>query len=186
AFVAHTRPDVRWCDLRGNVDSRVRKVLSGTCDAAILAAAGLERLGLLGSAGGASPLPVEDFVPAAGQGAICVQCRADDGASAAVAAALDDPSTALAVTIEREVLAALGGGCMVPIGAHARVANGKWELIAAIAALDGSSVVRRTAGGTGEDADAIFAAAKAFGHAMLADGGREMVEAFRSAGAGRT
>ena len=113
------RPDLRIIDLRGNVDTRVRKALDpeGPYDAIVLARAGLARLSLLEHI--TQVLPLEVMLPAPGQGALAVQIRADDEATRARVQALDDPATRAAVTAERAFLAALGGGCAIPVAAYA-------------------------------------------------------------------
>lgn len=143
AQVLHTRPDLRVTDIRGNVDTRLRKALAPDGpDATILAFAGLRRLGLESNV--TELLPVEVMVPAVGQGALAVEVRASDMATRRLLRAVDHRPTRIAVTAERAVLAALGGGCQVPLGAHARVsADGATiRLIAVVASLDGRRLVR--------------------------------------------
>ena len=181
ALLLLQRPDAQPRDLRGNVDTRVRKVLAGDYDAALLSLAGMKRIGLLDDVGGGSALPVDEMVPPAGQGAICAQCRADDAEMRDLLAPLDHGPTALATTIERAVLARMGGGCVVPIGVHATVSGGRFSLTAVIAATDGSSAVRKSATGDAASAVAAVAAAEAVADEMLAAGGRELVDAFREA-----
>ncbi len=111
------RPDLQIRPLRGNVDTRVRKALAGQYDAVVLAGAGLVRLGLTEHI--SQWLPLEVMLPAPGQGALAVQCRADDKATLALLAAVDDPATRAAVEAERAFLSALGGGCAVPVAAYA-------------------------------------------------------------------
>ncbi len=121
------RPDVDFVDIRGNIDTRLARVASGDLDAVVLAAAGLRRLGLGGRITEELPL-----LPAPGQGALAVECRSDDEETLAVLTVLDDPATRLAVTEERAVLAALGGGCAAPIAAL-----GAGELRAGVFSPDG-------------------------------------------------
>jgi len=111
------RPDLQIRPLRGNVDTRVRKALAGQYDAVVLAGAGLVRLGLTEHI--SQWLPLEVMLPAPGQGALAVQCRADDEATLSLLAAIDDPATRAAVEAERAFLSALGGGCAVPVAAYA-------------------------------------------------------------------
>ncbi len=111
------RPDLQIRPLRGNVDTRVRKALEGQYDAVVLAGAGLVRLGLTEHI--SQWLPLEVMLPAPGQGALAVQCRADDEATLSLLAAIDDPATRAAVEAERAFLSALGGGCAVPVAAYA-------------------------------------------------------------------
>ena len=121
------RPDLQIRPLRGNVDTRVRKALEGQYDAVVLAGAGLVRLGLTEHI--SQWLPLEVMLPAPGQGALAVQCRADDEATLALLAALDDFATRAAVEAERAFLSALGGGCAVPVAAYAELfPDGKMRL----------------------------------------------------------
>src|SRR5262249_53506615 len=107
------RPDLEVRELRGNVDTRLRKWREGDVDAIVLAAAGLARLGL--SLPDASPLPPDEFVPAVGQGALALECRADDPRTRTLLAALEDRAAATAVAAERSFLVAVGGDCNTPL-----------------------------------------------------------------------
>ena len=140
ALLRSLRPDLALEDLRGNVDTRIRRLREGRFDAILLAAAGLTRLGRSGEI--TEHLDPRVFVPAPGQGAIALECRADDAAVREAVAPLDHPPTARAVAAERAFLAALGGGCNVPLGAHAISAGDELELIGFVAAADGSTVLR--------------------------------------------
>jgi len=120
------RPDLRTEPLRGNVDTRVRKALNGQYDAIILAGAGLTRLGLEEHV--TEWLALQVMLPAPGQGALAVQCRADDHETLSLLAALEDPSTRKAVTAERAFLSGLGGGCAVPVAAYATVESAVMSL----------------------------------------------------------
>ena len=134
------RPDLQIEMLRGNVDTRLRKLADGAFDAILLAAAGLNRLGLDGAI--RERLSLDDFLPAPGQGALALQTRTDDRGAAWVAA-LDDPATALAVAAERGARTALEGSCRTAIGAHAEIAAGKLRLTTEMLAPDGSVRWRR-------------------------------------------
>ncbi len=134
-FLLHRRPDLSWHALRGNVDTRLRKLDRGEVDAAVLAAAGLDRLGLGGRV--SERLAPDVLPPAAAQGALAVQCRAGSP-EYALLARLDHPDVRLAVVVERRVLEETGGVCRSPVGALARVRNGRLELVAGAAAPDGS------------------------------------------------
>jgi hydroxymethylbilane synthase len=112
------RPDIDSIEFRGNVDTRLRKLAEGQVDAILLAAAGLDRLGKTDWV--RERLKPKDFCPAAGQGALGIETRKDDAATIAAVAFLDDAATRFAVTAERAALAALGGGCQVPIGIYCR------------------------------------------------------------------
>ena len=134
------RPDVECLEFRGNVDTRLRKLAEGQVDAIILASAGLERLGLTQHRRECfSPLVL---CPAAGQGALGIEARADDERVLEALAFLNHEPTRYAVTAERAALAALGGGCQVPIGIHCFAGDEGYTVVAAVAAPDGSQVIR--------------------------------------------
>jgi len=141
------RPDLHVDDLRGNVDTRIRRLRERHYDAVLLAMAGLVRLGRTGEV--TQVLDSDVFVPAPGQGAIALECRQDDTEMVALAALLHHEPTARAVGAERALLAALEGGCNVPLGAHASAAEGGLRLRAFVARPDGSSLLR--AEGTGDE-----------------------------------
>ena len=137
------RPDLTILPLRGNVETRLRKVLSGEYDAIILAQAGLTRLGL--QAHISEVFPLEVMLPAPGQGALAVQCRADDTETLELLAAIHDPLTAAAVGAERAFLSGLGGGCSLPIAAFAEKNNGQIILTGAVISADGKQAIRLSA-----------------------------------------
>ncbi len=139
------RPDLSVEPMRGNVDTRIRKALAGQYDAIILAAAGVIRLGLDRHI--TQYLPVEVMLPAPGQGALAIQCRSDDEQTLNLLGAIEHSATRQAVTAERAFLSALGGGCSLPVGASAKVADNRIELSVVIAAPDGSQVIRLSASG---------------------------------------
>ncbi len=130
AFLRALRADATCREIRGNVDTRLRKVRDGEYDAVVVAAAGLRRLGIAFDEREA--LAIELCPPAPGQGALAVQIRAHDDRLAARLAALDDRATRLAVTAERALLRAMGASCEIPLGAIGRYANGLVELDAAL------------------------------------------------------
>jgi hydroxymethylbilane synthase len=141
------RPDIEAVEFRGNVDTRLRKLAEGQVDAILLAAAGLERLGKTEWV--RERMEPQDFCPAAGQGALGIETRKDDEATIAAVAFLDDAETRFAVTAERAALAALGGGCQVPIGVYCRpslersVEGEPWvEIFAVVADPKTGSAVR--------------------------------------------
>jgi hydroxymethylbilane synthase len=146
AQVLALRPDLVVEDLRGNVDTRIRKLREGLFDAILLARAGLVRLGREGEA--TEVLEPDVLLPAPGQGAIALECRMDDAATAAAVAPLHHEPTARAVGAERAFLAALHGGCNVPLGAHAVGTDGALWLRGLVAREDGSAVVRGDSRGT--------------------------------------
>jgi len=135
------RPDLRIEMLRGNVDTRLRKLADGEFDAILLAVSGLNRLGFEGVI--RERLSLDHFLPAPGQGALALQTRADDR-DAVWAAALNDPTTALAVAAERGAMTALEGSCRTAIGAHAGIAAGRLRLTTEMLAPDGSVRWRRS------------------------------------------
>jgi len=134
------RSDLDYLEFRGNVDTRLRKLSEGQADAIILASAGLERLGRTDYVRERFPALV--LCPAAGQGALAIETRADDPATMEALAFLDDPATRFAVTAERAVLVALGGGCQVPIGVYGEPSPEGFTITAAVASVDGRQVVR--------------------------------------------
>jgi len=142
AQVRRLRPDLDVRALRGNVDTRLRRLDAGEFDALIMAAAGLERLGLADRITGILAPPT--FWPAVGQGALAVQTRAGDEASLGVVGALDDPPTRAAVVAERRMLAGLAGGCMAPVGGWARHEPGRGFVLggAVFDVDDQNSIVR--------------------------------------------
>jgi hydroxymethylbilane synthase len=139
------RPDLDIHPLRGNVDTRLRKLEAGEYDAIILAAAGLNRLGKTQLV--KQVIPAEIMCPAAGQGALGIEIRAGDSVTRQHLAFLDDPASRIATTCERALLNKLGGGCQVPIGAFAEVRNGQLHLEAIVADPDGSKVLRESRDG---------------------------------------
>jgi hydroxymethylbilane synthase len=140
-------------EIRGNVDTRIEKVQRGEYDAAILAVAGLERLGRLNEA--TQLFEATAFLPSPGQGVIAIECRADDDATRALLASLDHFPTRAAAEAERGVLAALGTGCNLPVGAYARLDDGLLALRAFVGAEDGGTPVFGDATGPLHDAEAL-------------------------------
>lgn len=149
AQLLRRRPDIEACEIRGNVDSRVKRVLDGEFDAGILAAAGVERLGLQDAVSG--NIPTDVLVPAAGQGAIAIEARQNDAEIAALLEKITDRDTLLAVTAERFVLGALEGGCQVPMGIHAEIDGDVMDLCTFVASLDGAEYVEARAKGDAND-----------------------------------
>jgi hydroxymethylbilane synthase len=140
AQLKHLRPDVVIKDLRGNVDTRLRKLDEGGYDAIILACAGLRRLGFERRIN--ARIAHAEMLPAVGQGALGIETRARDPRTAALVSLLEHAPTRAACAAERALLFALGGGCQVPIAAHATVEDGTLRLNALVAALDGGRVIR--------------------------------------------
>jgi hydroxymethylbilane synthase len=150
AQLRHIRPDLDVRDLRGNVDTRLRKVESGEYEAVMLAKAGLDRLGWSGRI--TETLNPEVFLPAVGQGAIGVECRLKDTEAADIVAGLDDAETRTAIIAERSLLGALQGGCQVPLGAWARIERGELVLEACVCSVDGLQYVKQRATSTPDKA----------------------------------
>jgi hydroxymethylbilane synthase len=140
AQLLHRRPDVRTADLRGNVDTRIRKAHdpAGIYDAIILAEAGIERLEQ--TAVISDYLSLDDMLPAPGQGALAVQCR-NEADSRALLAPINHPETEISVTAERAFLAGLGGGCALPIAAYGAVREGRVYVRGRVSAPDGSEQI---------------------------------------------
>ena len=143
AQLKHLRPDLDLRDLRGNVDTRLRKVESGEYEAVMVAKAGLDRLGL--SQRISEVLSPDVCMPAVGQGAIAVECRLKDTEAADLLAPLDDAETRTAIVAERALLSALHGGCQVPMGAWARIERNELLLDACVCSVDASQYVKERA-----------------------------------------
>ncbi len=163
------RPDLRVVSLRGNVDTRLRRMKDGQFAAVLLASAGLRRLGL--SATHLHELDPRDFVPAVGQGALGIECRADDGEVLSLVRRLEDPAARVCVEAERAFLRGLDGGCQVPIGAHAELSGESVTLDGLVADTDGSLVIRRrktaAAAGASELGESLAEELKAAGAAAI-------------------
>jgi hydroxymethylbilane synthase len=165
------RPDLTIESVRGNLDTRLRKLDEGQYDAILLAAAGLKRLGWGGRI--AEILPAETMCSAVGQGALAIETRAS-GAGFDAVQAMDHADTHAAVLAERGVLSALGGGCQVPIGAHATVEGGRLQLLGVVASPDGDEVIRGTASGAVSAAESL---GRALGNELLERGARRILDA---------
>lgn len=150
-------PGARFDPIRGNLDTRLRKVDAGDYDALVLAAAGLIRLGQEGRI--SATLPPEVCVPAPGQGIIAVEVREDDGKTTSVVNTINDTAAAAALTAERAVVTRLGGGCQMPIGAYAAESAGALALTAIVISVDGSRTARAEARGLLADAAGLGARA---------------------------
>jgi hydroxymethylbilane synthase len=169
------RPDLVYDDVRGNVDTRLRKLRDGEYDAIVLANAGMRRLGV--RATHTVPFDPAELVPAVGQGALAIETRRDDSLAGRIGSILNHPETNLAVRAERAFLRALRGGCQAPAGAHATYAGGEFRITGAIAAPDGSQVLRgeRLAQiGSIAEAEAL---ADELAHDLLSRGGAEILAA---------
>jgi hydroxymethylbilane synthase len=160
------RPDLDVRDLRGNVDTRLRRLADGDCDAVVLALAGLHRLGRSDEG---APLAVDELLPAPGQGCLALEARAGDERMRSAAAAVTDPAALRALTAERAVVGALDTGCLTPVGALARASDDGLELAAYVGLPDGSHWIRDTCAGDLGDPAAL---------------GREVAGRLLAAGAG--
>ena len=170
AQLLHARPDLQMLEIRGNVDTRIRKMDEGEYDAIVLAEAGLQRLGL---ADRISLLLCSPTVfPAVGQGAIGVECRADDHRVKAVLGKITNPSVLAATTAERSLLRALRAGCHAPLGCLSQLDNDVLTLTGVLLSLDGKSRLLETASGPMDDATAIGEHVAA---ALIAAGGEAML-----------
>jgi len=170
--VLHRRSDLQLMEMRGNVDTRLRKLEQEGLDAIILAQAGLERLGL-----GAAITHVLDsswMLPAVGQGALGLECRADDATTLALLRQLDHPATHSAVMAERSLLFALGGGCLVPIGTVTTISGGVLTLRAAVLSADGKRRVAGEKRGTAAEAESL---GQQLAKELLAAGASELLAA---------
>ena len=170
-------PGARFTPIRGNLDTRLRKLDEGAHDALVLAAAGLRRLGFGNRISLA--LPAAACVPAPGQGIVAVEIRGDDGRVGEAVARIDDRAAAAALAAERALVEALGGGCQTPIGALATpMDEDQLEMIAAVVALDGSKAVRASGRGARADAAAL---GRRIGAQLIADGADEILNDARHA-----
>lgn len=168
AQLAHVRPDLKFTGLRGNMETRIAVAEQEDVDAVVVAMAALQRLELTNSV--AEVLSVEEMVPQVGQGAIAVECRDDDPTIHEQLLGISDEPTRRCVEAERAYLAQLGGGCELPVGAHAYLEEGIIQLDAVLASRDGTTLLRTRQ--QGYDADAL---GKAVAEKLLADGGRALL-----------
>lgn len=165
------RPDLQILPIRGNVDTRLRKLDDGEFDAIVLASAGLHRLGWSGRI--TEYLNVDIMCPAVGQGSLAIETRADDGAAYQACLLLNHPDTNSAVTAERALLSVLGGGCQVPVGAHGDIRGEQLHLSAVVISPEGAKLVRFEGSAHKRDAVALGESA---GKYLLEHGGREILE----------
>jgi len=164
------RPDLDILGLRGNVDTRVRRLMEGRYDAVVLAAAGLARLGLEVPR---VPLSVEVCTPAVGQGALGIEVREDDAPAVEAALTLQDDTTAAEVTAERAFLGILGGGCRVPIAGFSRLRDEGLHMMGVVARADGTAVIRDELQG---DAANPAELGEALGRKILDQGGAALLQ----------
>lgn len=171
AQVRHVRPDLTVHPLRGNLDTRIRKLETEDLDAIIVAAAGVKRLGL--KAYITEYLPEAIMLPAIGQGALAIETRDDDDSTLRLIAPLDHRETRLAVKSERALLARLEGGCQVPIAGRAKIVGDELELIGLVAEVDGSVLLRETIRGRVDQPEKLGVE---LANRLLKQGGRKILE----------
>jgi hydroxymethylbilane synthase len=171
AQLAHLRPDLKIEPIRGNVDTRLRKLDAGEFDAIILATAGLNRLGWEERI--AENLAVELMCPAVGQGALAIETRAEEGSVRDACLQLNHAPTYTAVRAERRVLAELGGGCQVPVGVYARIEGEQLHLHGVVVSVDGKTLVRQDAQGPVGAAEEL---GELLGQSLLEQGAQEILE----------
>ena len=176
AQLLHMRPDLNITDIRGNVETRLKKLDDGEFDAIVLAEAGLKRLGFVERI--KSVIPREQMLPAIGQGALALETRAEDRATREVLAPLDDFETHQSVIAERALLAALRAGCLAPVGAYGRIEGGRLALDAVVLSPDGRQ--RLVASGSTETA-AAAALGEQLAAKLLGQGAGELIAAARGA-----
>ncbi|TRO81809.1 hydroxymethylbilane synthase [Trichloromonas acetexigens] len=153
AMLLHLRPDFQMVDIRGNVETRIRKLTEDNLDAVVLAAAGMHRLGFTGQIG--EYLPTDVSLPAIGQGALGIESRIADTEVNALIDFFNHPETAAAVKGERAVLRRLEGGCQVPIGAYGEVKDGQLTLTGVVASVDGARFLKKTVVCKPEDSEKV-------------------------------
>jgi hydroxymethylbilane synthase len=166
------RPDLVYVPMRGNLDTRLRKLEHGDCEALVLAAAGVRRLGLTDRI--TSYFTFDQMCPAVGQGALGIEIRADDARARGAVSRLDHPATHQDVRAERAVLRRLGGGCQVPIAAHAVAEDGELRLQGLVGNLAGTQLIRAHKKGSASDPESVGAAVA---EDLLRQGAREILDA---------
>jgi hydroxymethylbilane synthase len=171
AQLRHLRSDLDLVPMRGNLDTRLRKLDRGDCDALVLAAAGVHRLGLTSRI--RQYFAVEQMCPAVGQGALGVEIRRDDRQMKDLVALLNDPVTHNEVRAERAALHHLGGGCQVPIAAHARLQEGELHLSGVVASVDGSRLLRSAVAGPAQKPECL---GQALAEDLLRQGARSILD----------
>ena len=175
AQLLHARPDLHMRDIRGNIDTRLRKLDQGDYDAIVLAEAGLRRLGMTGRI--AQPLPISLMMPAVGQGALGLETRSDDQAVRQAVGALDHAASHQAVLAERAMLVGLHGGCLAPIAAYARLEGDRLQLTGRVLSADGARKIEATQTAPPADAQQL---GRRVAEELLAQGAGALVAASRS------
>jgi hydroxymethylbilane synthase len=172
AQILFLRPDLRILDIRGNLDTRLKKLRDGAYDAIILACAGLRRLGIQDRI--SSSLDHSQMLPAPGQGALAIETRIGDPRMDSIMSALNHPATALAVSAERSFLQNMGGGCNVPVAAYARVEQNVVEVEGLVASPDGQRILRDS---VRIEVEKLSEAVAALSRRILSRGGRDILNA---------
>jgi hydroxymethylbilane synthase len=175
AQLRRTRPDLDPEPIRGNVDTRIRKVDNGEFDAVVLAEAGLARLGITGRI--SEKLPIEDFMPAPGQGALAVVARSDNLKVVALLRSIEHPPTRVEIEAERELVRVLEGGCKVPVGALARADDDQIRIAACIFSIDGKEKLLVEHAGRAEDGVML---ARKMGEELIEKGAKRIEESWRT------
>ncbi|HNQ50901.1 MAG TPA: hydroxymethylbilane synthase [Candidatus Omnitrophota bacterium] len=177
AQILHLRPDMRIMELRGNLDTRIRKLRSGSYDAIVVAAAGLCRLCVRNT--GARPLAVEIMLPQAGQGALGIEVRADDRFARQLVRPLDDPGSHACIDAERSFLRKTDAGCRMPVAAFAQISQARMALEGMVISLDGTRMIRLSASSSVRDAEAL---GKRLARQVLQYGGAQILKEIRDGG----
>ncbi len=169
------RDDIKCVPLRGNVETRVSKVATGKVDAAVIACAGLNRLGLADKI--SAILPPQEFLPAPAQGALAVQIRTDDNELAELVSKLDDKKSRIAVEAERAILSSMHGGCSIPLGVYSQISGDNITIDAVISDVEGVKYIKRSK--TANINEAKFCAEE-LAQELLHAGGREILDQIRN------
>lgn len=169
------RDDIKCVPLRGNVETRIRKVMEGRINAIVIACAGLNRLGLADKI--SVILPPKEFIPAPAQGALAVQIRAEDNELAGLVTQIDDNNTRIAVEAERSVLESMHGGCSIPLGVYSEIHDKTITIDAIICDIEGKRYARRS---VTSSIDQAKTSAKKLARQLLADGGQEILDLIRN------
>ncbi|MHC4242915.1 MAG: hydroxymethylbilane synthase [Planctomycetota bacterium] len=169
------RDDIKCVPLRGNVETRISKVATGKVDAAVIACAGLNRLGLADKI--SAILPPQEFLPAPAQGALAVQIRTDDNELGELVLKLDDKQSRIAVEAERAILSSMHGGCSIPLGVYSQISGDNMIIDAVISDVKGDKYIKRSINGHINQAN-VFA--EKLAQELLTSGGREILDQIRN------
>ena len=175
AQLRRLRDDIKCVPLRGNVETRISKVASGQVDAAVIACAGLNRLGLEDKI--SAILPPQEFLPAPAQGALAVQIRTDDNELAELVSKLDDKNSRVTVEAERAILSSMHGGCSIPLGVYSRISGDNMIIDAVISDVEGDKYIKRSKTANINKAKSC---AEELAQELLNAGGREILEQIRN------